>query len=146
METIRRHVGALPRERSLEWIVSVGGAGDTLAASILASLVQDPREFEDPEPLKETVEDARVAAALTLKNEYVVSPSPPRSAWTEFLGIRCGSIAGTPDLFRSNSDFFPRFLHEEHIMHISTRPFTLIGRRRHFLDGHYYSLANNYGG
>ena len=58
-----------------EWIVVVTGTGDTLAASILASLVQNLRRFEDPELLKETVEDAQVAAALTLKSEYTVSPS-----------------------------------------------------------------------
>jgi len=34
-----------------------------------------PRGFEDLEPLKGTVEDAQVAAALTLKSEYTTSPS-----------------------------------------------------------------------
>jgi len=48
----------------------------------------------------------------------------------ELLGIRRGSIVGMPDLFRSNNVFFFGFLHDEHIMHISIRPFTLIGRRR----------------
>jgi len=46
-----------------------GGAGDTLAVSMLTSLVQDPKS------LKETVEGAQVAAALTLKSEYAVFPS-----------------------------------------------------------------------
>ena len=56
----------------------MGGAGDTLAVPILASLVQDPRGFENSESLKGTVEDAQVAAALTLKSEYgffISSPS-----------------------------------------------------------------------
>jgi len=59
----------------------VGGARDSLAASVLASLVQDPRGFEDPESLKETMEDVQVVAALTLKSEYVVSPSLSLECW-----------------------------------------------------------------
>ena len=58
-----------------ESIVNVTGAGDTLVASVLASLVQDPKAFEDPKSLKETMEDAQTAAVLTLKSEYPVSPS-----------------------------------------------------------------------
>jgi len=58
-----------------ESIVSVTGAGDTLVASVLAWLVEDPKGFEDPESLKRIVEDAQAAAALTLKSEYAVSPS-----------------------------------------------------------------------
>ena len=58
-----------------ESIVSVTGAGDTLVGSILGSLVQGSRGFEDPESLKMIVEDAQAAAVLTLKSEYAVSPS-----------------------------------------------------------------------
>jgi len=58
-----------------ESIVNVTGAGDTLVASVLASLVQNPRGFEDPESLRKMMEDAQVAAALTLKSEFAVSPS-----------------------------------------------------------------------
>jgi len=58
-----------------ESIVNVTGAGDTLVASILASLVQDPRGFEDPESLKEIMEDAQAAAVLTLESQFAVSPS-----------------------------------------------------------------------
>lgn len=58
-----------------ESIVNVTGAGDTLVASILASLVQDPRAFEDPESLKTTIEDAQNAAVLTLQSEFAASPS-----------------------------------------------------------------------
>jgi len=58
-----------------ESIVSVTGAGDTLVGSVLASLVQSPKGFEDPESLKEIMGDAQAAAKLTLKSEYAVSPS-----------------------------------------------------------------------
>ena len=58
-----------------ESISSVTGAGDTLVASVLASLVQDPKGFEDPESLRNVMEDAQAAAVLTLKSEYAVSPS-----------------------------------------------------------------------
>jgi pseudouridine-5'-phosphate glycosidase/pseudouridine kinase len=58
-----------------ESIINVTGAGDTLVASILASLVEDPSGFEDPESLKGILEDAQAAAALTLKSEFAVSPS-----------------------------------------------------------------------
>ena len=60
---------------SPESIVNVTGAGDTLVASILASLVQNPRGFEDPESLKKIVEGAQAAAVLTLESEFAVSPS-----------------------------------------------------------------------
>jgi len=77
-----------PRVTFLQNGSSVTGAGDTLAVSILASLVQDLRGLENSESLKETVEDSQVAAALTLKSEYAVSPSLPQvvmlgwySAW-----------------------------------------------------------------
>ena len=59
---------------SPEWIASTTEAGDTLAVSILALLVQDLRGFENSESLKETVEDSQVAAVPTLKSEYAVSP------------------------------------------------------------------------
>lgn len=59
---------------SPESIVNVTGAGDTLVASILASLVQNPRGFEDPGLLKNIVDDAQAAAALTLQSELAVSP------------------------------------------------------------------------
>jgi len=58
-----------------ESIANVTGAGDTLVASVLASLVQNLRGFEDPESLRKIMEDAQVAAALTLKSEFAVSPS-----------------------------------------------------------------------
>ena len=58
-----------------ESIVNVTGAGDTLVASVLASLVQDPRGFEDPELLKGIMRDAQAAAVLTLESEFAVSPS-----------------------------------------------------------------------
>lgn len=57
-----------------ELIVNVTGAGDTLVASVLASLVQNPKGFESPESLRKIVEDAQAAAVLTLKSEYAVSP------------------------------------------------------------------------
>ena len=57
-----------------ESIVSVTGAGDTLVASVLASLVQSPRGFEDPGSLKEVMEAAQAAAVLTLQSEFAVSP------------------------------------------------------------------------
>ena len=56
-------------------IINVTGAGDTLVASVLASLVQNPKVFEDPESLKKTMEDAQAAAVLTLESEYPVSLS-----------------------------------------------------------------------
>ena len=43
--------------------------------AVLASLVQDPRGFEDPESLKEIVEDTQAATGSMLKSEYMVSPS-----------------------------------------------------------------------
>jgi pseudouridine-5'-phosphate glycosidase/pseudouridine kinase len=58
-----------------ESIVNVTGAGDTLVASVLASLVQNPSGFEDPESLKKIMEDAQAAAVLTLQSEFAVSPS-----------------------------------------------------------------------
>ena len=58
-----------------ESIVNVTGAGDTLVASVLASLVQNPRGFEEPESLRKIMEDAQAAAVLTLKSEFAVSPS-----------------------------------------------------------------------
>jgi len=48
---------------SLESIVSVTRAGNTLVASTPASLTQPPRGFKGPEPMKKIVEDAQVAAA-----------------------------------------------------------------------------------
>lgn len=57
-----------------ESIVNVTGAGDTLVASILASLVQKPRGFEDPESLRKILDDAQAAAVLTLQSEFAVSP------------------------------------------------------------------------
>lgn len=56
-------------------IVNVTGAGDTLVASILASLVQNPKGFEDPDSLRGIIKDAQAAAALTLQSEFAVSPS-----------------------------------------------------------------------
>jgi len=58
-----------------ESIVNVTGAVDTLVAPVLASLVQNPRGFEDPESLRKIMEDAQAAAALTLKSEFAVSIS-----------------------------------------------------------------------
>jgi len=58
-----------------ESIVNVTGAGDTLVASVLASLVQNPRGFEAPESLRKIVKNAQAAAVLTLKSEFAVSPS-----------------------------------------------------------------------
>jgi pseudouridine-5'-phosphate glycosidase/pseudouridine kinase len=58
-----------------ESIANVTGAGDTLVESVLASLVQGPRGFEDPESLKRIVEYAQAAAVLTLRSGYAVSPS-----------------------------------------------------------------------
>ena len=58
-----------------ESISNVTGAGDTLVASVLASLVQNLNGFEDPESLRNIIEDAQAAAVLTLKSEYAVSPS-----------------------------------------------------------------------
>ena len=52
-----------------ESIVNVTGAGDTLIASVLASLVQSAREPEYPESSKGIMEDARAVAVLTLKSE-----------------------------------------------------------------------------
>jgi pseudouridine-5'-phosphate glycosidase/pseudouridine kinase len=60
---------------SPESIVNVTGAGDTLVASVLASLVQDSKVFEDPESLKRVTDEAQDAAVLTLKSEFAVSPS-----------------------------------------------------------------------
>lgn len=60
---------------SPESIANVTGAGDTLVASILASLVQNPKGFEDPESLNKIMEDAQAAAVLTLESEFAVSPS-----------------------------------------------------------------------
>lgn len=57
-----------------ELIVNVTGAGDTLVASILASLVQNPKGFEDPESLKKIMGDAQAAAVLTLQSKFAVSP------------------------------------------------------------------------
>ena len=57
-----------------ESIVNVTGAGDTLVASILASLVQDPRGFEDPKLFRRIIDDAQAAAVLTLQSEFAVSP------------------------------------------------------------------------
>ena len=57
-----------------ESITNVTGAGDTLVASILASLAQNPKGFEDPESLKKIIDDAQAAAALTLQSEFAVSP------------------------------------------------------------------------
>lgn len=57
-----------------ESIVNVTGAGDTLVASILASLVQNPRGFEDPELLNKIMGKAQAAAVLTLQSELAVSP------------------------------------------------------------------------
>ena len=70
---VLRHFPAnhLPQES----IVNVTGAGDTLVASMLASLVQNPSGFEDPESLKKIMEDAQAAAVLTLQSEFAVSPS-----------------------------------------------------------------------
>ena len=56
-------------------IVNVTGAGDTLVASILASLVRNPKGFEDPDSLRRIIKDAQAAAALTLQSEFAVSPS-----------------------------------------------------------------------
>jgi len=58
-----------------ESIFNVTGAGDTLVASILASLVQNPRGFEDPGSLEKIVDDAQAAAVLTLESEFAVFPS-----------------------------------------------------------------------
>ena len=58
-----------------EAIINVTGAGDSLVASVLASLVQNSKGFEDPESLKKIMEDAQAAAALTLGSELAVSPS-----------------------------------------------------------------------
>ena len=58
-----------------ESIVNVTGAGDTLIASTLASLVQDPRGFEDPGSLRKVVEGAQAAAVSALESDFAVSPS-----------------------------------------------------------------------
>ena len=60
---------------SSESVINVTGAGDTLVASILASLVQNTSGFEDPELLRKIMEDAQAAAVLTLESEFAVSPS-----------------------------------------------------------------------
>lgn len=58
-----------------ESIVNVTGAGDTLVASVLASLVRNPNGFEDPESLQKIIGDAQAAAVLTLQSGFAVSPS-----------------------------------------------------------------------
>ena len=60
------------------------GGGDTLVVSILVLLVQDLRGFENSESLKEAVEDSQVAAVLTLKSEYAISPSLPQVVMLEW--------------------------------------------------------------
>jgi len=68
-----------------------------------------PEGFEDLGSLKETVEDAQVAAALTLENEIRFLHLFLCSTGMEFLGIQRGSIVAMPDLLRSNNGFFSVF-------------------------------------
>jgi sugar/nucleoside kinase (ribokinase family) len=89
----------------------VTGAGDTLVESVLVSLVQGPRGFEDPESLKRIVEYAQAVAALTLRSGHAVSHL--------FLGMILLSISRSP--YRRHAWLIQKyFCYEEHIVHIST--------------------------
>ncbi|KAH7916565.1 Indigoidine synthase A like protein-domain-containing protein [Hygrophoropsis aurantiaca] len=54
--------------------VNVTGAGDSLVGSLLATLVEHPKDFENPIRLKEMIDRAQQAAILTLQSSYAVSP------------------------------------------------------------------------
>ncbi|KAI0695174.1 indigoidine synthase A-like protein [Cytidiella melzeri] len=56
-------------------LVNVTGAGDTLVGSLLASLVENPKVFEESSlALDRAIRRAQAAAVLTLKSPYAVSP------------------------------------------------------------------------
>jgi len=55
-------------------ITNVTGAGDSLVGSVLATLVQNPRAFHDPQTLENTISSAQRAAVLTLQSTHAVSP------------------------------------------------------------------------
>ncbi|CAL1695665.1 unnamed protein product [Somion occarium] len=56
-------------------IVNVTGAGDSLVGSLLASLVQAPRSFQDSAELDRIVGIAQKAAIATLQSRLAVAPS-----------------------------------------------------------------------
>lgn len=67
---VLRHFPAL----AVTKIVNVTGAGDSLAGSVLASLVQNPRAFHHPDTLDNVITSAQQAAVLTLQSINAVSP------------------------------------------------------------------------
>jgi len=67
---VLQHVPGL----TVESIVNVTGAGDTLVGFLLASFVHNPALFQHPKTLNETVNAAQRAAVLTLQSRQAVSP------------------------------------------------------------------------
>jgi pseudouridine-5'-phosphate glycosidase/pseudouridine kinase len=59
---------------TVENIVNVTGAGDTLVGVLLACLVREPTAFLHPDTLSDTIHFAQKGAALTLQSVHAVSP------------------------------------------------------------------------
>lgn len=69
---VLQHVQALAFAK--DKLISVTGAGDSLVGSVLASLVQRPQGFHDPNTLKDIINAGQRAAILTLQSKNAVSP------------------------------------------------------------------------
>ncbi|OCB88300.1 hypothetical protein A7U60_g4502 [Sanghuangporus baumii] len=69
---VLKHFPAIPVEP--EEVVSVTGAGDSLAGALCASLVKDPTTFQTSEKLDAAVHIAQRAAVLSLHSVRAISP------------------------------------------------------------------------
>ncbi|KAL5495381.1 hypothetical protein ACEPAI_844 [Sanghuangporus weigelae] len=69
---VLKHFPAIPVEP--EEVVSVTGAGDSLAGALCASLVKDPNIFQTPEKLDAAIHHAQRAAVLSLHSVRAISP------------------------------------------------------------------------
>jgi len=58
----------------IETVVNVTGAGDSFVGALLASLVRNPKTFQDPRTLDGAISAAQHAAILSLQSEFAVSP------------------------------------------------------------------------
>ncbi|KAG6842251.1 hypothetical protein C0991_000221 [Blastosporella zonata] len=59
---------------SIENVVNVTGAGDSFVGALLATLLQDPHTFLDPNTLANAMSKSQHAATLTLQSALAVSP------------------------------------------------------------------------
>lgn len=69
---VLKHFAPIPVSK--EDVISVTGAGDSLAGVLCAGLVKDPSAFLDPGRLDKLMHHAQKGAVLSLRSEKAISP------------------------------------------------------------------------